>query len=58
MEAYQADQADQLDEIDKLYAKNHMHVIDKLLVSIMNVQIEVPRTVKQNIKPSIEDWDD
>ena len=58
MEAQQALQEQQLQEIDALYQKNHMAVIDKLLVSIMNVQLEVPQVVKQNYKPAIEDWDD
>ena len=39
-----------LNEIDNQYKQNHMHVIDRLLESIMNVHIEVPRTVCQNYK--------
>ena len=45
-------------EIDNQYKRNHMVVIDRLLDSIMNVQLEVPRVVKQNIKKAQEDWSD
>jgi len=35
-----------------------MSVIDKLLERIMQVELEVPRVVKQNIKKAEEEWSD
>ena len=58
MAQQQAEAQQMLQEIDNQYKQNHMQVIDRLLESIMNVHIEVPRTVCQNYKKAQEDWSD
>ena len=50
----------ELAEIDRCYDTNKEKVINMLLESVMNVQLDVPRVVKLKIKPAVEDeeWDD
>ena len=48
----------ELEEIENQFQKNRDQVISMLLETVMNVHLEVPRVVKQNIKSSVEEWDD
>ena len=55
----EADQVRQeLMDIETLFNSNREQVIDMLLTSVMNVGLDVPRVVKQNIQNNVEDWDD
>ena len=55
----EADQVKQeLMDIETLFNSNREQVIDMLLTSVMNVGLDVPRVVKQNIQNNVEDWDD
>ena len=48
---------EELDEIDNQFNGNRDQVIDTLLQTIMNVELEVPRVVKQNFVIAAEEWD-
>ena len=48
---------DELAAIDRQYDNNKDAVIEMLLTSVMNVSLEVPRVVKTNFKPAIEEWE-
>ena len=49
---------EELDEIENQFISNREGVIDTLLERVMNVELEVPRVVKQNFVIAAEEWDD
>ena len=49
---------EELEAIDQQFNGNRDQVIDMLLESVMNVELEVPRVVKQNFVIAAEQWDD
>ena len=48
---------DELDAIDNQFNGNRDQVIDTLLQAVMNVELEVPRVVKQNFVIAAEEWE-
>ena len=48
---------EELDAIDSQFNGNREGVIDTLLQAVMNVELEVPRVVKQNFVVAAEEWD-
>ena len=48
---------EELDAIDSQFNGNREGVIDTLLQAVMNVELEVPRVVKQNFVVAAEEWE-
>ena len=48
---------EELDAIDNQFNGNRDQVIDTLLNAVMNVELEVPRVVKQNFVIAAEEWE-
>ena len=48
----------ELEAIDNQFNSNREQVIEMLLKSVMNVELEVPRVVKQNFVIAAEEWED
>ena len=48
---------EELDAIDAQFNGNREGVIDTLLQAVMNVELEVPRVVKQNFVIAAEEWE-
>ena len=48
---------EELDAIDAQFNGNREGVIDALLQAVMNVELEVPRVVKQNFVIAAEEWE-
>ena len=48
---------DELREIEQQFLGNRDGVIEMLLNGVMNVELEVPRVVKQNFVVAQEDWE-
>ncbi len=48
----------ELDAIDNQFNSNREQVIEMLLTTVMNVELDVPRVVKQNYKVAVEEWDE
>ena len=48
---------EELDAIDSQFNVNREGVIDTLLQAVMNVELEVPRVVKQNFVVAAEEWE-
>ena len=48
---------EELDAIDSQFNVNREGVIDTLLQAVMNVELEVPRVVKQNFVIAAEEWE-
>ena len=48
---------EELDAIDSQFNGNREGVIDTLLQAVMNVELEVPRVVKQNFVIAAEEWE-
>ena len=49
--------ADEINQIETQFNQNREQVIEMLLDSVMNVQLEVPRVVKQNFTIAAEEWE-
>ena len=48
---------EELNAIDAEFSGNREQVIDMLLQAVMNVELEVPRVVKQNFVVAAEEWE-
>ena len=49
--------ADELAAIEQQFNRNRDEVIEMLLSTVMNVELEVPRVVKQNFVIAAEEWE-
>ena len=48
---------DEINEIESQFNANRDNVIEMLLNSVMTVQLDVPRVVKQNFVVAAEEWE-
>ena len=49
---------EEINEIEAQFANHRDNVIQMLLDSVMTVQLDVPRVVKQNFVVAAEEWGD